>query len=97
MDPMQVSFNAELEDARAYYAIGRVRAFGRWRAANAPGLEADQRAALRALMREAAEYGADALTNVSFEFDDVVRADFDGVPLRRVIAIGFSVRFALAA
>jgi uncharacterized protein YbjQ (UPF0145 family) len=97
MNPMQVSSSNVLEGGRAYYAIGRVRAFGRWRAANAEGLEADQRAALRALMREAAEYGADALTNVSFESDDVVHTDIDGVPLRRVIATGYAVRFALAA
>jgi len=94
---MQVSFNGALEDGRAHYAIGRVKAAGRWRAAHEPSLEADRQSVLRALVREAEEYGADALINVSFDIDEVAGADIDGVPLRRVVATGSAVRFALAA
>ena len=94
---MQVSFNSALDDGRAHHAIGQVKAVGRWRGANGLNLEAEQQAALRALMREAAEYGADALVDVRFEIDNCARAEIDGAPLRRVAAIGSAVRFALAA
>ena len=55
------------------------------------------RPCLRALVREAEEYGADALVDVNFETDEVAGADIDGVPLTRVVATGSAVRFALAA
>ena len=48
-------------------------------------------------MREAAEYGADAVIDVRFEIDDVKGHDIDGVALRRVTATGLAVRFARAA
>ncbi len=94
---MQVSFNSALEDGRAHYSIGRVKAVGRWRAAHEAGAEVDRQAVLRALVREAEEYGADALVDVNFETDEVAGADIDGVPLTRVVATGSAVRFALAA
>jgi uncharacterized protein YbjQ (UPF0145 family) len=94
---MQVSFNSALDDGRAHYSIGRVKAVGRWRAAHEPNGEADRQAALDALVREAEEYGADALIEVNFEVDEIVGADIDGVPLRRVVATGSAVRFAVAA
>lgn len=94
---MQVSFNSALEDGRAHFAIGRVKAVGLWRAANDPHLESDRQRVLRSLMREAEEYGADALIDVSFAVDDVAGPDIDAVPLRRVVATGSAVRYALAA
>jgi len=89
---MQVSFSDTLDDGRAHSTIGRVKAVGRWRAAHEPNLATERQAALSALMREAEDYGADALVNVRFEIDDI-----DAVPLRRVVATGSAVRFALAA
>ena len=69
---MQVSFTSALEDGRAHHAIGRVRAVGRWRGGDEPGAEADRRAVLlRALVREAEDYGADALIEVNFEVEEV--------------------------
>jgi hypothetical protein len=50
---MQVSHTNELEDGRSHYSIGRIKASSGWRAANAPGAEADRLAAVRALIREA--------------------------------------------
>jgi uncharacterized protein YbjQ (UPF0145 family) len=97
MNPMQVSFNSALEDGRAHYSIGRVKAVGRWRAAHEPAAEADRQAVLRALVHEAEEYGAEALIEVNFETDEVAGADIDGVPLRRLVAAGSAVRFAVAA
>jgi len=94
---MQVSFSSALEDGRATTAIGRVRATTRWRAVEATGSEAEREAAIEALRREAAEYGADALIDVRFEIDDVKGYDIDGVALRRVTATGLAVRFARAA
>ncbi len=94
---MQVSFTSALEDGRAHYSIGRVRALGRWRAAHEPAAEADRQAVLRALVREAEEYGADALIDVNFDVDGVAGADIDGVPLSRIVAAGSAVRFAVAA
>ena len=98
MDVMQVSFTGDLEDGRAKTVIGQVKATSRWRAASGGlGSEAERKAAIEALMREAAEYGADAVIDVRFEADDVKGHDIDGVCLRRVTATGLAVRFARAA
>ena len=94
---MQMSFTDALEEGRAKTVIGRVRATSRWRAADGMGSEAERKAAIEALMREAAEYGADAVVDVRFEMDDVKGYDINGVALRRVTATGLAVRFARAA
>jgi uncharacterized protein YbjQ (UPF0145 family) len=98
MDVMQVSFASDLEDGRAKTVIGEVKATSRWRAATGGlGSEAERKSAIDMLMREAAEYGADAVIDVRFAFDDVKGCDIDGVQLRRVTATGIAVRFARAA
>ena len=94
---MHVSFSSGLDDGRPLNAIGRIKAVTRWRAAGDPGAEADHRAAIEALTREAEEYGADAVVDVRFEVDGVKSSDIEGVPLQRVIATGLAVRFARAA
>jgi uncharacterized protein YbjQ (UPF0145 family) len=94
---MQVSFAGGRDDGRPVNAIGRIRATTRWRAAGEPGAEADRKAALEALTREAEEYGADAVIDVRFEVDDCKGCDIDGVQLQRVTATGLAVRFAQAA
>ena len=70
---MQVSFASHLECGRATVAIGRVKATTRWRAADKAGTEAERQAAIDALKREAAEYGADAIVDVRFDLDDGLR------------------------
>ena len=94
---MQVSFTGRLEDGSATTAIGRVRATTRWRAADRQGSEDERLAAIEALKREAAEYGADAVVDVRFEVDDVKGLDVSGVALQRVTVTGLAVRFARAA
>jgi uncharacterized protein YbjQ (UPF0145 family) len=94
---MKVSFAASLEDGRALTPIGRIKANTRWRAADAPGTEAERQAAIEALMREAAEYGADAIVDVRFEMDGVKGVDIEGVALERVTVTGLAVRYAKAA
>jgi uncharacterized protein YbjQ (UPF0145 family) len=94
---MQVSFSSGLDDGRPVTAIGRIRATTRWRAAGEPGAEADRQAAIEALMREAEEYGADAVVDVRFEVDGVKGSDIEGVALQRLTANGLAVRFARAA
>ena len=59
--------------------------------------EIDREIALRALIREAEEYGADALVGVEFAVEEVKGADIEGVPLRRLSATGEAVRFKIAA
>ena len=93
---MQVSFTNALEDGRAHHPIGRVMAAGRWRATRAADAEADWQAVLGALVREAEEYGADALVEVNFEVEEVA-GGVDGVPLSRLVAAGAAVRFGAAA
>ena len=92
---MQVSFTSALEGGRANFTIGRVKAVGLWRAADELAEEADRRAVVRALMREAEDCGADALIDVRFEADEA--AEIDGVSLRRLVVTGSAVRAALAA
>ncbi len=94
---MKVSFAATLDDGRATTAIGRIKATTRWRAADEPGSEAEREAAIEALVREAAEYGADAVVDVRFEVDGVKGVDIEGVALQRVTVTGLAVRFAEAA
>ena len=48
-------------------------------------------------MREAEEYGADAVVDVRFEVDGCKGCEIEGVPLQRVTATGLAVRFARAA
>jgi hypothetical protein len=94
---MQVSQTDELEDGRGHYSIGRIQAATAWRAVQAPVSEADRLAAIRALIREAENYDADAIVGLNFEIDDVRRSDLDGTLLQRVLATGVAVKFALAA
>lgn len=94
---MQVSHTNELEGGRGHYSIGRIKASSGWRAASAPGAEADRLAAVRALIREAEEYDADAIIGLDFEVDAIKRPDIDGALLRRVAATGIAVKFAQAA
>jgi uncharacterized protein YbjQ (UPF0145 family) len=93
---MKISFSSSLEDGRPTTPIGRVKATTRWRAAAQPGTEDERRAAIGSLVREAAEYDADAILDVRFEVDDVKGVDIAGVPLQRVTVTGLAVRFAQA-
>jgi hypothetical protein len=94
---MQVSHSHELEGGRGHYSIGRIKAASNWRAADVPGAEADRQAAVRALIREAEEYDADAIIGLDFEIVAIKRADLDGALLQRVAATGIAVKFAQAA
>ena len=94
---MQVSRTNELKDGRAYYSIGRIKASAGWRAANAPGTEGDHLEALWALVNEAQEFCADAIVDLSFEFEAIRRDEFGYATLRRTAATGIAVRFAEAA
>ena len=94
---MKVSFSAGLDDGRDLAPIGRVTATTRWRAAAEPGNEEERKAAIGSLVREAAEYDADAIVDVRFEIDGVKGVDIEGVALQRVTVSGLAVRFAKAA
>jgi uncharacterized protein YbjQ (UPF0145 family) len=94
---MQVSQTNELEGGRGHYSIGRITAASGWRAANASGAEADRLAAVRALIKAAEDYEADAIIGLDFEIDAIKRADIDGALLQRVAATGIAVKFAQAA
>jgi hypothetical protein len=94
---MQVSHTNELEGGRSHYSIGRIKASSSWRAASGFAGEADRLAAVRALIREAQEYDADAIIGLDFEIDAIKRADLDGAPLQRIAATGIAVKFAQAA
>jgi uncharacterized protein YbjQ (UPF0145 family) len=94
---MQVSHTNELEGGRSHYSIGRIKASSGWRAVNAAVAEADRLAAVRALIREAQEYDADAIIGLDFEVDSVNCADIGGAPLQRIAATGIAVKFDEAA
>jgi uncharacterized protein YbjQ (UPF0145 family) len=94
---MQISHTQQLEDGRQTFSIGRIKAHGAWRGACAARSDAERMAALKALIREAEDCGADAIVGVDFHIDGVIGADIDGVALQRVVATGVAVRIALAA
>jgi uncharacterized protein YbjQ (UPF0145 family) len=97
MEVMQVSYTNRLEGGRRHHSIGRVKASSGWRAVSAPAAEADRFAAVRALIREAEEYEADAIIGLDFEVDSVNCADIGGAPLQRAAATGIVVKLDEAA
>jgi hypothetical protein len=94
---MQISQTHKLADGRGHYSIGRIRAAPEWRGAAAPGGQADQFTAVRELIRETQEYGADAIVGLEFHIDDVKRAGVEGPALQRVAVTGIAVKFTEAA
>jgi uncharacterized protein YbjQ (UPF0145 family) len=97
IEVMQVSRTNVLAGGRGHHTIGRIKASSGWRAVNAPAVETDRSAAVRALIREAEEYEADAIVGLDFEVDSVSCADIGGAPLQRVAATGIAVKFDEAA
>jgi len=97
VEAMLLSRNKALEDGRRYYSIGCIMATSKWRPISVAGVEVDQLAAVQALIREAQEYDADAIVDLDFQVDGVMRDDIDGAPLQRVAAKGIAVRFSQAA
>src|SRR5277367_1532088 len=95
-EAMQVSYANKLE-GRRYHSIGRIKASSHWSGANDPVPEADRLAAVRALIREAEDYEADAIVGLDFEVDSVDGVEIGGVRLRRVAATGLAVKFDKAA
>ena len=91
---MQVSFTASLDTDRAAFPLGRVSAHSSWRPE--PG-DLDREIAMRALVREAEEYGADGVVDVAFEVEECSGVECQGIKLRRVVAKGRAVKLALAA
>ena len=94
---MQVSYTKALESDRAHTSIGQLKATTGWRPADKEISELDREIAVRALVREAEEYDAQALVDVSFSVEECRDSEIEGVQLRRVTATGTAVRFALAA
>jgi uncharacterized protein YbjQ (UPF0145 family) len=94
---MQISTTSALDGDRAQFPIGQIKATTGWRAAHAAVSDADREIAARALIREAEEYGADALVDVTFSVEECRDCEIEGVRLRRLTATGTAVRLALAA
>jgi uncharacterized protein YbjQ (UPF0145 family) len=91
---MQISDAYKLDDSRPHHSIGRIRAAAAWRAVVAVDARADRFAAIEVLIREAQEYGADAIIGLEFHIDEVKRAGIEGADLQRVAVTGIAVRFA---
>ena len=95
--PMQISYSRALQSDRAQVALGLITAATGWRATDAPVNDHDREIALRALVREAEEFGADGVVGVEFKVETVSGPDQHGVPLRRLIATGEAVLLKAAA
>jgi hypothetical protein len=93
---MQISQTNTLPDGRDHYPIGRIWGASDWRVANGRESQADRCTALCQLIREAEEYGADAVVRVEFYIDDVTRAETEGPMLLRIAATGIAVKFRQA-
>jgi uncharacterized protein YbjQ (UPF0145 family) len=94
---MKVNYVEEVESGRSHHLIGRIQAAANWRSAESPVTEADRLAVVRALMREAESYDADAIVEVRFEVDSVRSADIGATTLHRITATGIAVRYDEAA
>ena len=90
---MRITNANQLADSRGHYPIGRIRAASDWRPHDASRARADRLTAVRKLIREAEEYGADAIIELEFHLDDVKRAEIEGASLVRIAATGIAVRF----
>jgi hypothetical protein len=66
---MQISRTNALQGVRVHHSIGRIKASSCWHATNASTAEADRRAAVEALIREAEDYDADAIIGLDFEVE----------------------------
>jgi len=91
---MQVSFTASLETKRAQHTIGRVAAHTPWRPADRELAEMDREIAMRALVREAEEYGADGVVEIAYAAEECAG---ETGKLHRLVATGRAVKLALAA
>ena len=91
---MQVSFTASLDTKRAQHTIGRVSAHTPWRPAERALDTTDREIAVRALVREAEEYGADGVVEIAFAEED---CNGETGRLHRLVATGRAVKLALAA
>jgi uncharacterized protein YbjQ (UPF0145 family) len=93
VEVVQVSYSNRLEGGRRHRSIGRLKASSGWRTINASAVETDRLAAVRALIREAEEYEADAIIGLDFEIDNLKCVDIGGSPLQRVAVTGIAVKF----
>ncbi len=92
---MRISFTDEIDGGRILHSIGRVRATSAWIPSDSQRpAEAQQDAALRALMEAAAEYEADAIVGVGFEIDGASYLDLSSIDMKRVAATGVAVKLA---
>ncbi len=91
---MHLSFTASLDTDRAVFPLGRVSAHAPWRPEPS---DMDREIAMRALVREAEEYGADGVVEVSLATEECQGVACEGVKLRRIVATGRAVKLALAA
>jgi hypothetical protein len=94
---MQVSYSHALSTDRAQISLGQLTAFTTWRAAEGPISDLERDIGLRALTREAEEFGAEGIVEVKFSIESVNGPDQHGAPLRRIVATGVAVRFKVAA
>jgi hypothetical protein len=97
VSPMQVSYSHALSQTKAQISLGLITASTGWRAGEGPISELERDIALRALTREAEEFGAQGIVNVKFDVEKVDGPDLHGAPLRRIVATGEAVRFKVAA
>lgn len=94
---MHVHYSGSPDEGRNHKALGRLSATTGWRAADRPVSPLDREIAMRALVREAEESGADGLIDVEFTVERLGASDIGGVPLMRLTAAGTAVRLAIAA
>ena len=94
---MQVSFSASLDTDRAQHTIGRVTAHTPWRCTERELGELDREIAVRALLREADEYGADGVVEIAYAVEVCRGAECESIKLHRIVATGRAVKLAIAA
>jgi hypothetical protein len=91
---MHISSTGAIEGGRVLYAIGRIEAASSWHPAHGSPLQENWRElVLRKLIRNAEDIDADAIIQVDYQNDGVIRIDETGVKLKRVVATGIAVSF----
>jgi uncharacterized protein YbjQ (UPF0145 family) len=94
---MRILTGDKIDGVRQYHAIGRIKACSSWRNAGRPQPETDRVDAIRKLLWEAEENGADAVVCFGFEVDRTSNAEIGVAPLCRIAAVGIAVRFDYAS
>jgi uncharacterized protein YbjQ (UPF0145 family) len=93
-----ISSTDAIEGGRVLYTIGKIAVASSWHPeGSAPLQESWRELMLRDLIRKAEDIDADAIIELDYQNDGLLRIDEIGVKLKRIVATGIAVKLSCAA